>query len=109
MWDEERFEDLWHFDPRWVLGHERYQGHGAVPHLRSTNIPGYDQTMAGVAFGPSLERASYVVRRSGESVSVRRFNARTLAAAAERRRAAHVRPPGAAAVGWQLRPFWRFP
>ena len=101
-------DDLWHFDPRWVLGDERYQGHGTVPHLRSTNIPGYDQTMSGVAFDPSLGRASYVVRRSGESVSVRRFNAHTLAAAAKRRRATHVRPRGAAAVGWQLRAFWRF-
>ena len=49
------------------------------------------------------------MRRSGESVSVRRFNAHTLADAAKRRRAAHVRPRGADAVGWQLRPFWRFP
>ena len=112
MWDEERFEDLWHFDPRWVLGEERYQGHGAVPHLRSTNIPGYDQTMSGIAFDASLGRVSYVSiapRRSGESVSVRRFNAHTLAAAAKGRRAAPVQPRGAAAVGWRLRPFWRFP
>src|SRR5688572_19407576 len=47
MWDEERFEDLWHFDPVWVLGDQRYQGHGAVPALRSTNIPGYDHTISG--------------------------------------------------------------
>jgi hypothetical protein len=107
MWDAERFEDLWHFDPRWVLGEERYQGHGAVPHLRSTNIPGYDQTMSGVAFDPSVGRASWVVRQSGDSASARRFNGQTLAAA-KQRRAAHVRPR-AAAVGWQLRPFWRFP
>ena len=110
MWDGERFEDLWHFDPVWVLGDQRYQGHGAVPHLRSTNIPGYDQTMSGIAFDPSLGRASYVMRqRSGESVSVRRFKADTLAAATKRRRAAYERPRGAVAVGWQLRPFWRFP
>ena len=25
MVDEERFADLWHFDPWWVLGDERYQ------------------------------------------------------------------------------------
>jgi len=108
-WDEARFADLWHFDPRWVLGDDRYQGHGSVPHLRSTNIPGYDQTMSGVVFDPSLGRASYVVRGSSDSVSVRRFNAQTLAAAAERRRAAQVRPRRAPAAGWQLRPFWRFP
>ncbi len=103
-WEEERFQDLWHFDPRWVLGDERYQGHGAVPPLRSTNIPGYDQTVSGVAFDPSLGRAAYVVRRSDESVSVRRFNAHTLEAAATLRRAAHVPPRRAAAVGWQPRP-----
>ena len=59
MWDEERFEDLWHFDPRWVLGDERYHGHGAVPHLRSTNIPGYDQTISG---SPSIR--AWGARRS---------------------------------------------
>jgi hypothetical protein len=108
MWDEERFEDLWHFDPVWVLGDERYQGHGAVPALRSTNIPGYDQTVSGMGFDPSLGRASYVVKGSGESSSVRRFTADTLAAVAQRRRAAHERPRGAIVGGWRLRPFWRF-
>jgi hypothetical protein len=114
MWDEERFEDLWHFDPKWVLGDERYQGHGAVPHLRSTNIPGYDHTISGMGFDPALGRASHVVRGSGHSLKVQRFTADTLAAVARRRRAAHgararQRPRGAVAVGWQLRPFWRFP
>ena len=110
MWDEERFEDLWHFDPWWVLRDDRYQGHGAVPALQSTNIPGHDPTISGFGFDSSLGRASYVMRRlkSDESVSVRRFKADTLAAAAKRRRAAHVRPRSAAAAGWRLRPFWRF-
>ena len=108
MWDQDRFGDLWHFDPRWVLGEERYQGHGAVPQLRSTNIPGYDQTISGVVFDPTIRRVSYVVRRSGESVSVRRFSAETLAAA-RRDRAVHVSPRTTAATGWRLRPFWRFP
>ena len=106
MWDEERFEDLWHFDPVWVLGDERYLGHGAVPALRSTNIPGYDQTVSGMGFDPSLGRASYVVKRSGESASVRRFSADTLAAVARRRRAAHQRPRRGVVGGWRLRPFW---
>jgi len=107
-WDAERFEDLWHFDPVWVLGEERYQGHGAVPAMRSTNIPGYDQTVSGIGFDPSLGRASYVVRQSGESVSVRRFTTDTLAAVARSRRAAHQRPRAPVVVGWRLRPFWRF-
>ena len=117
MWDEgagarERFEDLWHFDPWWVLRDDRYQGHGAVPALQSTNIPGHDPTISGFGFDSSLGRASYVSRRSGESASVGRFKADTLAAAAKRRRAAHEQPArararGAAAAGWQLRPFWR--
>jgi hypothetical protein len=107
-WDEGRFEDLWHFDPVWVLGEERYQGHGAVPALRRTNIPGYDETISGIGFDPSLGRASYVARRSGNAVGLRRFTADTLAAAAGRRRAASRRPPAAFADGWRLRPFWRF-
>ena len=107
MWGEERFEDLWHFDPWWVLGDERYQGHGAVPALRATNIPGYDQTVSGMGFDPRLERASYVVKGSDASWSVRRFTADTLAAVARRRHAAHERPRGGVVGGWRLRPFWR--
>ena len=91
MWDEERFEDLWHFDPWWVLRDDRYQGHGAVPALQSTNIPGHDPTISGFVFDSSLGRASYVARGSGDSASVGRFKANTLAAAAKRRRTAHER------------------
>ena len=108
-WDEDRFEDLWHVDPWWVLGDERYQGHGAVPGLRSTNVPGYDATVSDVVFSADLGRASYVMKKSGESVSVRRFSPDTLAAVARRRRTAHERPRAAAVVEWRLRPFWRFP
>jgi hypothetical protein len=111
MVDEERFADLWHVDPWWVLGDERYQGHGAVPALRNTNIPGYDATVSGVAFDASLGRAAYLVTqsgRSGETPRVRRFRADTLAAAAKHRRAAHERPRSAVAIGWRLRPSWRF-
>jgi hypothetical protein len=106
-WDEACFADLWHFDPWWVLGDQRYQGHGSVPTLRSTNIPGYDSTVSGIVFQPDLGRASYVLRRSGESMPVRRFTPETLAAIARRRRAAHERPRAPVVAGWQLRPFWR--
>ena len=109
QWDEDRFEALWHFDPWWVLGDERYQGHGAVPGLRSTNVPGYDSTVSGVAFSADLERVSYVMKKSGESVKVRRFSPDTMTAMARRRRTAQERPRAAAVVGWRLRPFWRFP
>ena len=106
MWDEERFEDLWHFDPWWVLGDERYQGHGAVPALRSTNIPGHDPAVSDVLFDSSLERASFVVRTSANGTGVRRFTPETLAAFA-RRRAAQPRPRGVVAAGWRLRASWR--
>ena len=108
-WDEDRFEDLWHVDPWWVLGDERYQSHGAVPGLRSTNVPGYDSTASGVVFSADLGRASYVMKKSGESVNVRRFSPDTLAAVVRRRRTAHERPRAAAVVEWRLRPFWGFP
>jgi hypothetical protein len=106
MWNEERFEELWHFDPWWVLGDERYHGHGAVPGLQSTNIPGYDPAITDIVFDRDLERASYVARVSAESLSIRRFTADTLAAMAQRRHATLDRPRRAAAVGWRLRPFW---
>lgn len=107
MWDEERFADLWHFDPWWVLGEERYHGHGSVPALRSTNIPGYDSTWSGVIFDPALERATYVEKGSNHSHHVRRFKSDTLAAISERRRSAHTPSRREIAVGWRLRPFWQ--
>jgi len=105
---DEGFEDLWHFDPWWVLGEERYQGHGAVPALRSTNIPGHDPKISGIVFDRGLERASYVITGSDNSMRVRRFTGNTLAAVAGRRRAAHDRSGRATSVGWRLRPSWRF-
>jgi hypothetical protein len=106
-WDEADLAGLWHFDPWWVLGDLRYQGHGSVPALRSTNIPGYDSTVSGMVFDSDLGRASHVVRGTGDSTRVRRLTPETLAAMAVRRRAAQERPPSAAVAGWQLRPFWR--
>jgi hypothetical protein len=106
-WDEPRFADLWHFDPWWVLGEPRYQGHGSVPIVRSTNIPGYDSTVSEVVFDRDLGRVSYVVWGNGDSVRARRFTPDTLAAMARRRRAANERPAAVVTGGWQLRPFWR--
>ena len=105
-WGETSFADLWHFDPWWVLGDPQYRGHGSVPALRSTNIPGYDTTLSGMVFDADLGRASHVVRKSRESVRMMRFTPETLAAMARRRHAAHDRPR-AVMAGWQLRPFWR--
>ncbi len=107
MWDEGDFEDLWHFDPWWVLGDERYHNHGAVPALRSTNIPGFDTRISNVAFDASLGRASWVVTGSGDAARLRRFSAQTLSVIAQRRRAAPARSRSVAAIGWRLRPFWR--
>ena len=85
-----------------MLGDQRYQGHGSVPTLRSTNIPGYDSAVSGFVFDPDLGRAAYVVR--SESVPVRRFTPETLAASAvavARRPSDHAplsRPRGSSAV-----------
>jgi hypothetical protein len=106
MWDDEHVDELWHFDPWWVLGDERYRGHAAVPALRNTNIPGYDPTISDIVFDSDLGRASYVARVSADSLSIRRFSADSLAEVGEKRRSARDRPRVAAAVGWQLRPFW---
>lgn len=108
-WGEDPCADLWHVDPWWVLGDERYQGHGAVPRLRSTNLPGYDSTVSGVVFSADLGRASYVMKGSGDSMAVRRFSPATLTPVVRRRRPQPEGPRAAAGVGWRLRPFWRFP
>jgi len=107
MSDEELFQDLWHFDPWWVLGVDRYQGHGAVPALRATNIPGYDPKMSGMIFDRGLERVSYVATGPNQSRKVRRFKASTLSTIAARRRTGPARSRRTATVGWRLRPSWR--
>jgi hypothetical protein len=109
MWDEARLDDLWHFDPRWVLRDERFRGHGSVPALQRTNIPGYDTKMTRLTFSPDLGRAAYVVRGSGDSKRPSRFARDTLAAASQQRRATSVRSRRDVATGWRLRPFWRAP
>jgi hypothetical protein len=105
--DEATFADLWHFDPWWVLGEPRYQGHESVPALQGTNIPGFDATVSGMAFDRDVGRASYIVTGAGDAVRVRRFTPETLATMVLRRRATRERPRAAVRAGWQLRPFWR--
>lgn len=58
--DEDLLKELWHFDPWWVLGDERYAGLELVPALKETNLPGYDPTITAMRFTPSLSRVSWV-------------------------------------------------
>jgi hypothetical protein len=71
-------------------------------------IPGHDPRISGIVFDRGLERASYVVTGSDNSMRVRRFTANTLAAVAGRRRASDERSRRASVVGWRLRPSWRY-
>lgn len=58
--EAQRIDDLWHFDPWWVLTEPRYAGHEAVPTLRATNIPGYDSTLSRIWFDGTLARVTHV-------------------------------------------------
>ena len=101
--------ELWHFDPWWVLGEERYAGHGAVPALKRTNIAGYDKDVSGMWFDGTLEKATHVGKGAGESLRVQRFNEGTLAEIARSRsEAPSAKPMGAerSRAEWRLRPFW---
>lgn len=83
--DAEAIAPLWHFDPWWELGASRYAGHPAVPPLKSTNIPGYDQEITRVAFDPTLARVVEVGHGEGVSLTTRGFEPRLLARASDLR------------------------
>ena len=107
--EAERLGDLWHFDPWWVLGEERYSGHSAVPALRRTNIPGYDDTLGRMWFEGNLGRVSFVATHSAESLRLRRFTPAVLPEAARERHDAAARAGSTerARAEWRLRPFWQ--
>ena len=105
--DDQRLEELWHFDPWWVLNDERYRTHDAVPAIRRTNIPGYDTTLQRVRFAPDLAKVAYVVVGSGDSQAIRRFNTGLLTPSVHARPRVPVRPPDDRPIEWRLRPFWQ--
>ncbi len=96
---------LWHFDPWWLLGEPRYDGHVAVPPLKSTNIPGVDARIKQVWFDRSLAKVHWALLGAEPS----RFDPAVLDRAA-RERDERVRTsgprPAAQDQSWRLRPFW---
>lgn len=106
--DGESVAHLWHFDPWWELAAERYFNHPAVPALKSTNLPGYDESISRVWFDKTLGRVTWVGFGEGESMKVKRFKPGLLAPASrERGERSIVHGPAARRLGeWRLRPFW---
>ena len=52
-----RYGKGWHYDPWWLLGKDRYQGHSAVPVLKATNaVEPLESMLWGVRFRPDLSR-----------------------------------------------------
>ena len=109
----DRFRDLWHFDPWWELGEPRYAANEAVPAIKATNVPGYDDRITGLWFSRDLGRVSLLRFGTGEHATVRRPRRadydRLRALRAER----HARSTGPlrgararARTSWRLRPFW---
>ena len=105
--DDHRLEALWHYDPWWVLGDDRYRSHDVVPVLRSTNIHGYDTSLHRVWFASDLATVAYVVSGSGESRSIRRFDAGVLTASVRARPRVPARRTDRRPTEWRLRPFWQ--
>ncbi len=108
LFDAERLNSLWHFDPWWELGNGRYADHPTVPALKTTNIPGFEQDWRSVWFDHTLGRASWVKSGKGDSVELRRFTSALLTRAEQRRErdVAHASATSAARTSWRLRPFW---
>lgn len=104
--EAELVSELWHFDPWWVLGDNRFATHPAVPALRWTNIPGYDTSLTRVWFDSRLSRVTHVAEGQGEALEVRRFDNNSLAHMAQARgeRPLVMRNPPLRG-SWRLSPF----
>jgi hypothetical protein len=102
-------QDLWHFDPWWVLAGPRYTGHAAVAPLQHTNLPGYAPSISDVLFDGRLERVRLVAtgRAADGTASYRRFAPHVLQDAERERRQRPAPATSAARPGWRLRPFWQ--
>ncbi len=110
--------DLWHFDPWWELKDDRYSGHPLTPALKSSNLPGFDQSIQAVWFTPDLSRVKLVAFDGGRDESgnpqqhVKRFKQEHLKRASGERatRGSGPRPVRNGRSGgrptWRLRPFW---
>lgn len=100
-------ESLWHFDPWWELGDERYAGHSLMPALKETNIPGHDPALTRFWLHSTLGRVTWVATGEGEATDMQRYKPSRLRTAEENRR--NARPARAAQRDrstWRLRPFW---
>ena len=119
--DAARVAHLWHFDPWWVLGEERYVGHPAVPHLKGTNIPGFDESYTTAFYDRSLSAVRLMGTGEGENHKLASFAVGSVAKADAARRAVIAsslpqssararRPAGArgrfSRDTWRLAPFW---
>ncbi len=111
--DARQVAHLWHFDPWWVLGEERYIGHPAVPHLKGTNIPGFDESYTTAYFDRSLAGVRYLGAGEGENYHLAKFAVGSLTKADALRRdqfgdERFSRSENSAANPgtWRLAPFW---
>lgn len=101
---------LWHWDPWWVLMEERFAGHPAVPSLRGTNIPGFDDSWTGARFHRRLSQLAWLETGKGEHVKMHRFKPKKLASARTQRAEEVPAPRSGSSTkprssGWRLRDF----
>ena len=114
--DARRVAHLWHFDPWWVLGEERYIGHPAVPHLKGTNIPGFDDSYTTAYYDRRLSSVRFLGTGEGENHKLAGFAVGSLTKADSARRADLGAPEprvsnsrsrrGSEWRTWRLAPFW---
>jgi len=94
-------DGLWHYDPWWILDHDRFEGHPAVPPIKSTNCA--ERLPAGVEdmeFDPRLGRA-VAIRRNSEWEP---FRADLLSRFSDSAPGSPV-----STGGWRLAPMWEDP
>ncbi len=98
----ERLAPLWHYDPWWLLKHERFAFVSAVPTLKATNCVGsFSRPPTDLCFGRDLRDVKTVIYCDGaQEHQTERFQPGVLP---ERNAPESTRER----PGWKLDPFWR--
>ncbi len=97
---------LWHFDPWWVLGEDRFHGHPGVPPLKGTNIPGISEEITAIRFSPDLRRVRFVGTGTGEKFEYKAFDPEVFRELSAQRGSVQAPVRKARRAEWVLRPFW---
>ena len=106
--DLEELQRLWHYDPWWVLAHERFAGHWARTALMETNyVERSEKNVVRLYYRSDLSRTEWILVKEGPlSYSFDRWSELWFPPRARRRGSRASLPRGKETSAWVLDPIW---